>query len=630
MVGNLAYAYDIELLPIVWNQGSGIFFSAVFSNDEDCIVFEISPRKDQTSELLKFLENRPFLYGYNNHNYDDKVLDFLINLFEDDKFNLQTLLKFSKNLIEKEDREKCSFSKNTVDLMTLTFQHKAQKSLKMVGVILEHPVLSESKVDFLTGLGLEKESLDYVCDHLIGYNINDVEITKKLWKLNKSKLELRQSMLEMYPGYDLLSSYDSELAKVVVLNEYNKRAGFDASNLRTNRKEVKVKDIIPETIRFQDNEKYLELLKIMDSWCVDFTKEDKTFFEVKSKMVSHTIATGGIHSVAPPKLYRKGDFEILDADFGSYYPYLMLNFEIYPEHLDKDIFLGILREMTEKRIELKRLSKTEKDPVKLKSYSLQADRLKISINSIYGLLGSETFFLFDQKARLKVCIVGQLLIMYMIYKIEELFPDSYCIYSNTDGFTFLTKQKEEVKSWAENFTKSLNFLLEFDEFEFAAIRDVNNYLIKKTDGKIKRKGDYEHEPNVLQGYNFPVISLAAEKYLVENHPIDKFINSYDNVYKYCSSRKFDKNSTLVWTRVENGEVVEEILPKTIRWFICNKNSKIRKKDLYQGKERVIDISSGYNAYPLFDVKGERFDINKSWYIKEAKKLVDVFNSNSLF
>lgn len=382
MARNVAFGYDIELLPIVWNEGSGIFFSAVFLNDEDRLVFEISPRKNQSEELVKFLDQKPLLYGYNNHNYDDKVLEFLFFLMEENKFDLQVLLNYSKSIIESKEREKSLYSANTIDLMTLTFQYKAQKSLKMVGVMLEHPVLSESKVDFNTGLGLHTQSLDYVCDHLIGYNINDVEITKKLWDRSQSKLDLRESMMELYPDSDLRSAYDSELAKVVVLNEYNKRAATDASSLRTNRTQVAVKDLIPDKIRFDDNKKYSELLELMDSWVVDFTKDDKSFFEIKSRLVAHTIAAGGIHSVAPPKLYRRGEYEILDADFGSYYPYLMLNFDIYPEHLDKDIFLGILREMTEKRIELKRLSKLEKDPEKLKVLALQADRLKISINSI--------------------------------------------------------------------------------------------------------------------------------------------------------------------------------------------------------------------------------------------------------
>lgn len=627
---SLAYGYDIEILPIVWNQGSGIFFSAVFSNEQDRIVFEISPRKNQLIDLVKFLDNKPLLYGYNNHHYDDRVLDFLLFLVEEDKFDLNKLLNYSRLIIDSKEREKCVFSNNTIDLMTLTFQYKAQKSLKMVGVMLEHPILSESKVDFSTGLGLEKESLDYVCDHLINYNINDVEIIKKLWLKSQSKLDLRESIMQIYPDFDLRSSYDSELAKVVVLKEYQKRAGVDVSSLRTYRTQVAVKDLIPEKIRFKDNKKYCQLLELMDSWVVDFTKDDKSFFNVRSKLVSHTIATGGIHSVAPPKLYRRGEYEILDADFSSYYPYIMLNFDVYPEHLDKTIFLGILKEMTEKRIELKKLSKIEKDPEKLKSLTLQSDRLKISINSIYGLLGSDTFFLFDSKARLQVCIIGQMLIMYMIYKLEELFPEDGCIYSNTDGFTFLTKNKEKIKSWAENFAKDLNFLIEFDEFEFVALRDVNNYLIKKVDGKLKRKGDYEHEPNILQSYNFPIIPLAVEKYFIENQPVDEFINNCNDIYKYCSSRKFDRNSELIWTRIENGTLIEEKLPKTIRWFICNKNSKIRKRDRYQGKERVSDISSGYNAFPLFDVKNEEYDINKSWYIKEAKKLISVFESNSLF
>lgn len=616
--------YDIELLPIVWNEGSGIFFSAYFMNDNEEKWFEVSPRKDDSMLLLEYLKTNTKLYGYNNHSYDDLVLECFIQLHAENVFSVQELYNYSKNIFNSDYREKALLSTNTIDLMTLTFQYKAQKSLKMVGIMLEHEKLSESKVDFTTGLGLETFDLDYVCDHLIEYNRNDVVITKKLYEMSYEKIQLREDTMKKYPGLNVLSSYDSELAKQLFLSEYQRRSGINPSHLRTLGKQVVLKDLIPDNILF-DNVSYQKVIDTIKDYKVDLASEYDFKFTFSTKAVKHDFAAGGIHSVADAEYYHSKQYDILDVDFGSYYPFIMLNFECYPRHLDKDIFLNILRESAEARMELKRLSKIETDKEKIKLYTIQADRLKIVINATYGLFGSDSFFLYDEEQRLKVCVIGELIILYMIYEIESKFKDTTCIYSNTDGFTVKSKSKKQVQEWCDSFAKNLNFVLEYNEYDWCALSDVNNYIIKTKSGKMKRKGLFEWQPSILKSYSFPVIPLAVEKWFNEGIRPEVFINQYNDIHKYCCSQKFDKNTKLVQTCIVGNDLVEYNLPKTIRWFISTKQSKLKAHDIYEGKHRIRDLSAKVNAEPLYDIENIKYSIDKKWYIAQANKIINKFN-----
>lgn len=637
---NNLWSYDIEITPVVYSTGSSVFFSAVFKREEDLVVYEISERKDQTEDLLKFISDK-WLAGYNNHAYDDKVIQYLkeeyyAGNFKDLNQKLKSLKVYSDYCIKNKSKEKSELSNNTIDLMTLTYQYKAQKSLKMVGILLGHDKISDSPVDFRTGLGLEHLSRDEVFDTIIKYNINDVEITHMLLKASYGKLKLRQETGKMY-NIDINSSYDSEIAKILFTHEYIKRSGKDPSNLRTYRKSCVVYDLVPESIKFTDIPEYTNLLEKLKKWRFNFAKYEEDEYEiiVKTRLLSHTIARGGIHSNNEPQLFRSSDRQILDIDYDSYYPYIMLNFGYCPEHLDSNVFFGILKDLTTERIhyksELKRLSKLPQTPeviAAIEDADINASRRKIIINSIFGLTNSDSFFLYDPIVTLKVCITGQLMLIYMAWKIEKLFKNTDCIYTNTDGLMLLTDQKEEVQNWIENFAKSFNFTIESTEMKWAAIRDVNNYLMMTTSGKLKRKGTFEHSIRLLSGYDMPIIGIAVEKYLVDNIPIEETIKSCKDIKLFTQSKRFDKNAKVYSYEYTNQQLIEKELNLTNRWYITRKNCKVYKVDLYKGKERKVDLSSKFRAKVLLDIDKNAdissYDIDYAYYISEAKKLVNVF------
>ena len=65
----------------------------------------------------------------------------------------------------------------------------------------------------------------------------------------------------------------------------------------------------------------------------------------------------------------------------------IVNVQIPDPSLAKGVLPSVLRMLILKRREVKRLIKTEKDPVKLMDYDIRQKALKLTANSMYGCLG---------------------------------------------------------------------------------------------------------------------------------------------------------------------------------------------------------------------------------------------------
>ena len=69
-----ANVYDIEIFP-------NCFHCTVYDTEDDKFTFlEISERKNQLDEFYKFFdEDNIILVGYNNHHYDDVIINYIIH-----------------------------------------------------------------------------------------------------------------------------------------------------------------------------------------------------------------------------------------------------------------------------------------------------------------------------------------------------------------------------------------------------------------------------------------------------------------------------------------------------------------------------------------------------------------------
>src|SRR5690606_34636801 len=106
------------------------------------------------------------------------------------------------------------------------------------------------------------------------------------------------------------------------------------------------------------------------------------------------------------------------------------NNNIKPEHLD-DTFLAVLRRVTEERLAAKKAGQSTK-----------AEALKITINSIFGKLASDTMWLLDYKAFLSVTLNGQLYLLMLVEMLHK--AGIHCISANTDGVVARVHERDNA------------------------------------------------------------------------------------------------------------------------------------------------------------------------------------------
>ena len=150
------------------------------------------------------------------------------------------------------------------------------------------------------------------------------------------------------------------------------------------------------------------------------------------RLNTYTLGIGGLHTDEKPAKYYSNDVvKISSCDVGSFYPSIMINYGIKPDHIDKR-FIDILKRITSERL----VAKKAKDKVKAESY-------KIVVNSTFGKTGYDNHWLYDPATLLGVTLNGQLFLLMLIEKLE--LAGIKVISANTDGIECKVPVKLEDK-----------------------------------------------------------------------------------------------------------------------------------------------------------------------------------------
>lgn len=628
---------------------------------------------DERDKLLKFINNR-VLAGYNNWNYDDAVLNHLI---ANPDTSLHDLWVYGCQLISGKRRNDYRWKPNnklyyTYDLLEVIREGFSTKSLKGVGVNLKHNKIQDLPINY------EELVTENQLKELIYYNHNDLAITYKVFQHILPRLEMRDLLTKEYE-VDVNSLADSGIAKAILNSLYVKEARkTDKSfsykqlkQLRTPRDEIKLVNIIYDYVEFQTPQlqQYLAHLKTLT-----ITKLTETNSKVKYTCNipaleyggnTYTIALGGIHSedeelivgdfdnsndeedtpLAPLVLNNKEKM-LLDMDVASQYPSAILNNKLYPQHLKSDVFLPLLQKIVDDRLHYKR-RKNENKLFK----ALEAG-LKITINSIYGLLNSKTYWLFDPKVTFQVTVNNQLLILMLIEQLVENGID--VISANTDGIIlhFPRDRYDEVKNICNKWEQMSGFTLEDTEYDLYVRRDVNNYVTRKLDGDIKCKGIFVPQAGILKGYKFPIVAIALQQYYLNKIPPEITIRNHKDIYDFCKSQKVGGQFTNVEQEVvvasvthssktakeyvkpkEDSRLIKEReLQKTLRYYITNpvticdvQVGKQLKKYKYNNTGEVSYTTYEVGQFTeLFNDYVEKVDynLNYQFYIDQCYKEID--------
>ena len=325
---------------------------------------------------------------------------------------------------------------------------------------------------------------------------------------------------------------------------------------------------------------------------------------------------GGAHASLLSTIVRADDyFKVEDADVSSFYPNMAISNKIYPMHLG-ETFCTIYKDVYVQRQSFKK--GTSENAI-----------MKLALNGVFGDSGSEFSPFFDSSFLLKITINGQLSLCLLAERLLEI-PELEIIQVNTDGITVkYPRQHEELYyKICDDWQKHVKLELEYADYESMHIANVNNYIAKYTNGKIKLKGAYvADELGWHQNHSAKVIQMAATAEMLEGVPVEEFIRNHKNKYDFLLRTKVPRSSSLVLLTPlddEGLEFEETKLQNICRYYACKEGGKLVKvmPPLEGSTEfRRIGIDTDWNVKTCNNIEAFRWDVDYDYYISEAKKLV---------
>lgn len=351
------------------------------------------------------------------------------------------------------------------------------------------------------------------------------------------------------------------------------------------------------------------------------TSQENWEVKVFGNIVSY--GNGGIHSVYDTNrkdtqaLYVESDenYCLVNVDAASYYPSMLIQFDCLSRTVeDKQKFIDIYNE----RIAIKHKANPTKEDEQVQK------ALKLVLNTAYGASGNKYLDMYDPYMCTRCCRLGQIFLTALACKIYNTIASAKIIQTNTDGILVYINRDDldRLQACMDEWTRVSDIGMDRDEVAKIWQRDVNNYLLVKISGKIKRKGawlmDDFHRPGTVKygPLDAFICSKAATKYLVEGIDPAVTLVQCKNLNDFAITCKKGPTYFKVVQRFADGH--EEELFKCNR-VIATKDESFGK--LYKVKRYKDNIS--YGAIP--DTPDNCLVVNEalnSYDFKEIKKRLD--------
>ena len=641
------YTYDIEVYPnyflcgvkrhtdgkvalyrIAWVPSKVEGVDAVEYNDLDKIV-------------KLFANRKRWFCGWNSFEYDDQIMAFIIEHYRE--FQLKEPAHIAADIyaqnveiIERNNKDyKYHAHFQGLDMMRMGRKGNQRKSLKRTGVSVKHWLVQDLPIP--PGSTIYQEDMKEVED----YNVQgDIAITYKAYCYFKGDIALRRNVSLAYQMNLMNEGGHSGIASKLLLQALSRAKGIEAPvlrEMRTERKSIPLRLCIPEHIKFRTKlmQEFLEELRETVIY-----PSQKFKRRIRIGETYYDVMTGGLHSVNTPTIYRATEeVQIKDCDVSSFYPFLILNNGVAPAHLGNTfthVYSGVVAERME---------------AKASGDKLKADNLKIVVNAGYGQMGSPYSFMYDPLALYRVTIPGQLSLLMLIERLEEV--GIRVFYANTDGITALVpvELEDEYTAICEEWQSDVDFQLEFEDYRLCVIRNVNNYLIVKTSGDVKAKGMMDRDAwknlSDKMQFKYPIVPHALHEYFVNGVPVEKTIKGHKDLHDFCMAQKVGPTYDDVWFRQLDAENARETITRvqrTNRYFVTDNTEhggvlqKIKfGKDEKGKKSKDLPIPTNVCSGELVCLANNMKLLppgvkpKYSWYVKEVRKVIHEFEGQlSLF
>ena len=623
------------------------------------------------------------VFGYNNQAYDDmlfKAFMMYFNRFDNTKQLITKLKEVSDKIISLQD-DKDAFWKDreldlirkyplpwaTVDLFKVYALNSAGvnvdkdsgerkkfgKSLKQVSINLKWHNLLDFKlppIDDEEGdvyrkkdayRGMTNEQLNHLITNdfdryilpkyvepMLHYNKNDVYLVCEIARQKPDEIKLRYSLGAAF-NLNLLCAARSTIADKLLYKFYSERSGLSVDkfkDLRTQRTALSFNKIIFPHICFKTKQ-LQDLLKDMKKVVIYRTNKDAFEKVINFYGTVYTIATGGLHSQdRPAVLTSTDDYTYIHFDINSFYPSVMVAYNIAPKHLNNNVFVKMVDYFRLTRIKCKHTKDEDGLVVAGVHNKLAAEALKIVINAIYGKFGFEMFFLFDRFAQMQVTINGQLMVMMVVEALE--LDGIHVVSANTDGIIVkLPKDKEEdFKRITDDWCAQNKLGADSERYKLFVTRDINNYFDIQSNDKVEYKGGLDPKQylkDLKKGYDMPVVAKAVFEYFAHDTSVMETLRNHKDILDFCKTQNVGKQFEVVYQKVENGKVIDVHSQRHVRFYVSTKGVIIMKENVNSNQRSVLASGKPVIILNKLDDKDISLrNIDYKYYYEEAYKIIN--------
>ena len=579
--------FDFEVTPNWWLVVFGDLpdnadknnYDETWKNDFDVIHSDMPNARDL---LLQRLRREGYVnVGYNIKNYDLMIAHAIYQGFNPQQVKIVSDIIINPGCAwsTKEHIRMSPFAKKRMSGITyLDLFDSSDGTLKDKEATFELSIL-ESSVPFdKTDLtDADKEDMTYYCKHDVW--------SAMVWYLKIVQPFVASKLLVCkHFGVEERYGYIYTNAQLVGKALGAKRTEFgdeDRVDIELHRK---IKDYVYDNI---------------PSAVVSKVLSQKDSYELKLYNNIVTFADGGIHSTydlqipkkEPQALYVESNEEwiLMNVDASSYYPAIMIQLDTLSRSIkNKQLFVDVFND----RVAIKhKKNKTKEDDDKQLAY-------KLILNTTYGAGGCEFLDLCDKYHRSKCCRYGQLLLTALANKLYRNVNGLSVIQTNTDGVLIYCRRKDidKVINYKNEWSDVTGIGMDIDYVEKIWQRDVNNYLMIKEGGKIKRKGGWLIDDYLKPGYikvsplQAYACGKAAIKYLINGKdPLETLVEN-KTLSDFAITCKKGPTFRGVVHRMTDGREIE--LFKTNRVIATKDESygRLYKYKMYKGELR-------YNQMP---------------------------------
>lgn len=446
---------------------------AIVLRDDDAEVFQTW----NLAEMIKFYEaNKQSIWvGHNNAFYDNYILQEVVR-----GRSSPSIKKKSDELIQHSRKSYLDITLHWYDLMS---QHMI--GLKTVECAVGKDI-STSEVDFNTPRLLTVEERAKT----ESYNRDDLDQTLDDFYNTLSEFTLRLDIINEFKlPLDALHATGTQVAEMVLHAE--KIDGIE---------DWYVPPTVYPTLQVKNQQ-------VLDFYLnEDFRKGKNLALDICG--TPHKLGAGGIHG-ALKKYHTDWAYYF---DVSGYYNLVMINYDLLPRSIP-DEYKEFYTYMYHEQLKLKKT-----DPNKRWVY-------KVILLSVFGAMTNQWCKFYDPNRGTLVTMVGQ---MFLVDLLEKLDGKATIIQSNTDGIIAKALpgvEEAEMRAIIDEWQNRTGFVLKLEKVYDIHQRDVNNYVYRTADGKIKTLGEVFKHYDAWENPFYEDSYRAKEPIIIEHAVVDYFMNN---------------------------------------------------------------------------------------------------------